>query len=64
MAKRKIEVKGREITIVNHLSSDEYISLTDIAKSKVVEFAHFRMNAGLTSFVNANEARMNGGGDD
>jgi hypothetical protein len=34
MAKRKIEVKRREITIVNHLSSDEYISLTDIARYK------------------------------
>jgi len=34
MAKRKIEVKGREITIVNHLASDEYISLTDIARYK------------------------------
>ena len=34
MAKKKIEVKGREITIVNHLSSNEYISLTDIARYK------------------------------
>jgi hypothetical protein len=34
MTKRKIEVKGREITIVHHLSSDEYISLTDIARYK------------------------------
>ncbi len=34
MAKRKIEVRGREITIVNHLSSDDYISLTDIARYK------------------------------
>ena len=34
MAKRKIEVKGREITIVNHLSNEEYVSLTDIARYK------------------------------
>jgi len=34
MAKRKIEVKGREITLVNHLSNEEYISLTDIARYK------------------------------
>ena len=34
MAKRKIEVRGREITIVNHFSSDDYISLTDIARYK------------------------------
>jgi len=34
VAKRKIEVRGREITIVNHLSSDDYISLTDIARYK------------------------------
>ncbi len=34
MAKRKIEVKGKEITIVNHLANDEYISLTDIARYK------------------------------
>ena len=34
MAKRKIEVQGREITIVNHLSNEEYVSLTDIARYK------------------------------
>jgi len=34
MAKRKIEVKGREITLVNHFSNEEYISLTDIARYK------------------------------
>jgi len=34
VAKRKIEVRGREVTIVNHLSSDDYISLTDIARYK------------------------------
>jgi len=34
MAKRKIEVQGREITIVNHLDNDDYISLTDIARYK------------------------------
>ena len=86
MAKsRKILVQGAEITVVASQEQD-YISLTDIAKSKegdgraadiiknwirnrgtiefigtweqlhnpefkVVEFDHFRMNAGLTSFV-------------
>lgn len=82
---KKIEVKGIEITVFRHKEED-YISLTDIAKTKendsraadiiknwirnrgtiefigtwellhnpdfkVVEFDHFRMNAGLTSFV-------------
>ncbi len=82
---KKIEVKGISITIFQ-ANDDDYISLTDIAKSKdgdsraadiiknwirnrgtiefigtweqlhnpdfkVVEFDHFRMNAGLTSFV-------------
>jgi hypothetical protein len=82
---KKIEVKGVPITIFQKNEND-YISLTDIAKSKegdsraadiiknwirnrgtiefigtweqlynpifkVVEFDHFRMNAGLTSFV-------------
>ena len=86
MAKnKKIQVQGSEITVVASREQD-YISLTDIAKSKegdgraadiiknwirnrgtiefigtweqlhnpnfkVVEFDHFRMNAGLTSFV-------------
>ena len=82
---KKIEVKGTEITVFRYNNQD-YISLTDIAKTKendsraadiiknwirnrgtiefigtwellhnpnfkVVEFDHFRMNAGLTSFV-------------
>jgi len=82
---KKIEVKGISITIFQ-ANDDDYISLTDIAKSKdgdsraadiiknwirnrgtiefigtweqlhnpdfkVVVFDHFRMNAGLTSFV-------------
>ncbi|MCK4981738.1 MAG: KilA-N domain-containing protein [Victivallaceae bacterium] len=82
---KKIEVKGIPITVFQ-TNEDDYISLTDIAKSKendsraadiiknwirnrgtiefigtweqlhnpnfkVVEFDHFRMNAGLTSFV-------------
>lgn len=86
MAKNKtIQVQGTEITVVAN-NKEDYISLTDIAKSKegdgraadiiknwirnrgtiefigtweqlhnpnfkVVEFDHFRMNAGLTSFV-------------
>jgi len=86
MAKnKKIQVQGTEITVLATKEQD-YISLTDIAKSKegdgraadiiknwirnrgtiefistweqlhnpnfkVVEFDHFRMNAGLTSFV-------------
>lgn len=86
MAKnKKLQVQGSEITVVASKEQD-YISLTDIAKSKegdgraadiiknwirnrgtiefigtweqlhnpnfkVVEFDHFRMNAGLTSFV-------------
>ena len=63
MKNKNIEVKGISIAVFQS-NKDDYISLTDIAKSKVVEFDHFRMNAGLTSFVNANEARMNGGGDE
>ena len=82
---KKIEVKGIPITVFQ-TNEDDYISLTDIAKSKendsraadiiknwirnrgtiefigtweqlhnpnfkVVEFDHFRMSAGLTSFV-------------
>jgi len=82
---RKIEVKGISVSVFQ-TNQDDYISLTDIAKSKegdsraadiiknwirnrgtiefigtweqihnpgfkVVEFDHFRMNAGLTSFV-------------
>ena len=82
---KKIEVKGLPIAIFQ-TNKDDYLSLTDIAKSKegdsraadiiknwirnrgtiefigtweeihnpdfkVVEFDHFRMNAGLTSFV-------------
>jgi len=82
---KKIEVKGIPITVFQ-TDKNDYISLTDIAKSKendsraadiiknwirnrgsiefigtweqlhnpdfkVVEFDHFRMNAGLTSFV-------------
>ena len=82
---KKIEVKGLSIAVFQS-DNDDYISLTDIAKSKdndsraagiiknwirnrgtiefigtweqlhnpdfkVVEFDHFRMNAGLTSFV-------------
>lgn len=82
---KKIEVKGIPITVFQ-TNEDDYISLTDIAKSKendsraadiiknwirnrgtiefigtweqlhnpnfkVVEFDHFRMGAGLTSFV-------------
>ncbi len=86
MAKnKKIHVQGSEITVF-HAEKQDYISLTDIAKTKegdgraadiiknwirnrgtiefigtweqlynpnfkVVEFDHFRMNAGLTSFV-------------
>jgi len=85
MAKKKITVQGSEITVFAAKEQD-YISLTDIAKSKegdaraadiiknwirnrgtlefigtweqlynpdfkVVEFDHFRMSAGLTSFV-------------
>lgn len=86
MAKNKIiQVQGTEISVLATKEQD-YISLTDIAKSKegdgraadiiknwirnrgtiefigtweqlhnpnfkVVEFDHFRMNAGLTSFV-------------
>ena len=86
MAKNKIiEVNGITVTIFQ-ANKNDYISLTDIAKSKdgdsraadiiknwirnrgtiefigtweqihnpnfkVVEFDHFRMNAGLTSFV-------------
>ncbi len=81
----KIEVKGTDITVISQ-NAEDYISLTDIAKTKesdsraadiiknwirnrgtiefigtweqlhnpdfkVVEFDHFRMNAGLTSFV-------------
>ncbi|MEA2103810.1 MAG: KilA-N domain-containing protein, partial [Candidatus Cloacimonadota bacterium] len=79
---KKIEVKGISVTVLK-ANDDDYISLTDIAKSKdgdsraadiiknwirnrgtiefigtweqlhnpdfkVVEFDHFRMNAGLT----------------
>ncbi len=82
---KKIEVKGITVSVFQ-TNQDDYISLTDIAKSKegdsraadiiknwirnrgtiefigtwerihnpsfkVVEFDHFRMNAGLTSFV-------------
>lgn len=82
---KKLEVKGISVTVFQ-ANDDDYISLTDIAKSKdgdsraadviknwirnrgtiefigtweqlhnpdfkVVEFDHFRMNAGLTSFV-------------
>jgi hypothetical protein len=81
----KINVKGINVSVF-HAGDDDYISLTDIAKSKdgdsraadiiknwirnrntiefigtweqlhnpdfkVVEFDHFRMRAGLTSFV-------------
>jgi len=34
MAKRQIEVKGTKITVVQHLSDEDYISLTDIARYK------------------------------
>jgi len=34
MAKKKIEVKGREIKIIDYHSIEEYISLTDIARYK------------------------------
>ncbi len=82
---KTIKVKGNEITVFRY-NNEDYISLTDIAKTKendsraadiiknwirnrgtiefigtwellhnpnfkVVEFDHFRMNAGLTSFV-------------
>ena len=34
MAKRYIDVKGTQVTVVNHLVNDDYISLTDIARYK------------------------------
>ena len=34
MAKRQIDVKGTNVTIVNHLANEDYISLTDIARYK------------------------------
>ena len=34
MAVKKIEVKGKVITIVDNLSNEDYISLTDIARYK------------------------------
>ena len=85
MKNSKMDVKGREVSVITQ-NNEDYISLTDIAKSKdsesraadiiknwirnrgtlefigtweqlynpnfkVVEFDHFRINAGLASFV-------------
>jgi len=61
----KITVQNTEITVLSHNDKD-YISLTDMANGKqsesrwemihnpnfkVVEFDHFRIQAGLPSFV-------------
>ena len=46
----KIIVQNTEITVLSHNDKD-YISLTDMANFKVVEFDHFRMQAGLPNFT-------------